>query len=93
MYQLLGVSYKYAPNQKKDYPFKVLSYIENLRNTFDYGKDKKTPCIIKTVVLVVIFLKTVCLGCSIPLLRAEELKTDITQSKDKANLLDNSRAK
>lgn len=47
----------------------------------------------KTVILVIIFLKTVCLGCSIPLLRAEELKTDITQSKDKANLLDNSRAK
>lgn len=49
--------------------------------------------IMKTVVLVIIFLRTVCLGCSIPLLRAEELKTDITQSKDKANLLDNSRAK
>lgn len=50
--------------------------------------------IMKTVVLVIIFLRTAaCLGCSIPLLRAEELKTDITQSKDKANLLDNSRAK
>lgn len=49
--------------------------------------------IMKTVILVIIFLKTVCLGCSIPFLRAEELKTDITQSKDKANLLDNSREK
>lgn len=58
-------------------------------------EKKQTPCmqrIMKTVVLVIIFLKTVCLGCIIPLLRAEELKTDITQSEDKANLLDNSRA-
>lgn len=37
----LGVPYKYAPNQKKDYPYKVHSYIDNLRNTFDDGKDRK----------------------------------------------------
>lgn len=32
---------------KKYYPFKVLSYIDNLRNTFDDGKDRKKHPVFK----------------------------------------------